>query len=117
MNKWDFGGSLRLREEVKEGFGIQGVGAGPTASLDFRDHGADVDNEYLLSRLRLRLGYTDKWWSALIGGAASTEFLGTQGDVWDTQEDMFMCFIGAICAQLFMRPWQDRQLRKMGVQK
>ena len=53
-----------------------------------------------------------EWWSALIGGAASTEFLGTQGDVWDTQEDMFMCLIGAISALAFMRPWQDRQLAK-----
>jgi putative membrane protein len=58
-----------------------------------------------------------EWWSALIGGAASTEFLGTQGDIWDTQEDMSMCLIGAICALLFMRPWQNRQLRKMGVQQ
>ena len=56
-----------------------------------------------------------EWWTALIGGAASAEFLGTQGDVWDTQEDMFMCLIGAICALAFMRPWQDRQLRKLRV--
>ena len=54
-----------------------------------------------------------EWWSALIGGAASTEFLGTQGDIWDTQEDMFMCLVGATCALLFMRPWQDRQIREL----
>jgi len=53
-----------------------------------------------------------EWWTALVGGAASTDFLGTQGDVWDTQEDMFMCLIGATCALLFMRPWQDRQLKE-----
>ena len=55
-----------------------------------------------------------EWWSALIGGTASTEFLGTQGDVWDTQEDMFMCLIGALCALVFMSRWQDRQLRQLG---
>lgn len=57
-----------------------------------------------------------EWWCALIGGAASTEFLGTQGDVWDTQEDMFMCLIGATCALLFMRGWQDRQLQKLNLE-
>ena len=37
-----------------------------------------------------------EWWAALIGGAGATEFLGTQGDVWDTQWDMFMALIGSI---------------------
>ena len=54
-----------------------------------------------------------EWWTALIARTASMEFLGTQGDVWDTQEDMFMCLIGATCALFFMRPWQDRQLREL----
>jgi putative membrane protein len=56
-----------------------------------------------------------EWWTALVARTASMEFLGTQGDVWDTQEDMFMCLIGAVCALLFMRPWQDRQLREIGL--
>jgi putative membrane protein len=54
-----------------------------------------------------------EWWTALIARTASMEFLGTQGDVWDTQEDMFMCLIGATCALLFMRPWQDRQIGRL----
>ena len=54
-----------------------------------------------------------EWWTALIARTASMEFLGTQGDVWDTQEDMFMCLIGAVCALVFMRSWQDRQLREL----
>jgi putative membrane protein len=58
-----------------------------------------------------------EWWTALIARTASMEFLGTQGDVWDTQEDMFMCLVGATCALLFMRPWQDRELRQIGVQR
>src|SRR5256885_879856 len=31
-----------------------------------------------------------EWWTALAAGSGATEFLGTQGDVWDTQWDMFM---------------------------
>ena len=46
-------------------------------------------------------------------GAAANAFLGTQGDVWDTQQDMFMALIGALCALLFMSIWQNRQMRKI----
>src|ERR1051325_9094349 len=67
MNKWDFGGSVRVRYEAKEGFAIAGV----PGSIDFRDHGADVNNEYFLERIRYRIGYTEKWWSALIEGRSS----------------------------------------------
>lgn len=67
MNKWDFGGSVRGRYEVKDGYGIQGV----TGSLDFRANNADVDNDYFLEKIRLRAGYTDKWWSALVEGESS----------------------------------------------
>jgi putative membrane protein len=51
-----------------------------------------------------------EWWTALLSGSASTEFLATQGDVWDTQADMFMALIGAVAALLFVAPWQNRQL-------
>src|SRR5690349_17102194 len=44
MNQWDLSGAARFRYEVREGFAIPGV----AGSLDFRNHGADVDNEYLL---------------------------------------------------------------------
>jgi len=54
-----------------------------------------------------------EWWTALLSGSASTEFLATQGDVWDTQEDMFMALLGAACALLFISRWQDRQLRQL----
>src|SRR6185436_15185289 len=67
MNQWDFGGSLRVRYEIKDGFGI----AGTPGSLDFRDHGADVNNEYLMERLRYRVGFTDKWWGFLVEGRSS----------------------------------------------
>jgi uncharacterized membrane protein YjdF len=46
-------------------------------------------------------------------GQAATAFLATQGDIWDTQWDMFLAFISAILAQLLLSRWQDRQLASM----
>ncbi len=54
-----------------------------------------------------------EWWAALIGGSAANEFLGSQGDVWDTQSDMFLALVGAVCALLFLSYFHDRALRKM----
>jgi putative membrane protein len=54
-----------------------------------------------------------EWWTALIGGSGATEFLGTQGDVWDTQWDMFMALIGAISGQVTLSRLHDRQLRSL----
>lgn len=51
-------------------------------------------------------------WAATISmGQGADAFLGTQGDPWDTQTDMLMALIGAICAQLSLAKVQDRQLR------
>ena len=55
-----------------------------------------------------------EWWAALIGGSGAAEFLGTQGDVWDTQWDMFMALIGAIVAQVLLSRLHDRQLATVG---
>jgi putative membrane protein len=54
-----------------------------------------------------------EWWVALLTGESSTAFLGTQGDVWDTQWDMFMCTCGAILALLLLRGVHDRALRQL----
>lgn len=51
-----------------------------------------------------------EWWTALIGGDGSIEFLGTQGDVWDAQWDMMMALIGAIAAQLLLGRLHHRQI-------
>jgi hypothetical protein len=67
MNQWDFGGDVRERFEAKENIGI----AGKAGSVDFRKKGADVGNEYFLTRARLHVGYTDKWWSAYVEGQSS----------------------------------------------
>ena len=51
-----------------------------------------------------------EWWAALIWGGAADAFLATQGDVWDTQWDMFMALIGAFTAQILLARWHDREL-------
>lgn len=51
-----------------------------------------------------------EWWAALAGGQAATAFLGTQGDPWDTQWDMFLAGCGAIASQIILAPVHDRQL-------
>ena len=51
-----------------------------------------------------------EWWAALASEEASAAFLGTQGDVWDTQWDMFLAGCGAIAAQLLLAGLHDRQL-------
>lgn len=56
-----------------------------------------------------------EWWSALIGGSAADAFLGTQGDPFDTQADMFMALIGAVASQVLLARVHDRQIAKIGV--
>jgi putative membrane protein len=55
-----------------------------------------------------------EWWTALLSGEAAMAFLGTQGDVWDTQWDMFICLIGAVAAQLLLSRRHDRELGSSG---
>ena len=57
-----------------------------------------------------------EWGTAVIGGSSADAFLGTQGDVWDTQWDMFTALIGAIVAQLLLARVHDRQLRELEAQ-
>ena len=54
-----------------------------------------------------------EWWVSLAVGSAADAFLGTQGDVWDTQWDMFMALIGAVTALLTLSGIHDRFLRRM----
>jgi putative membrane protein len=51
-----------------------------------------------------------EFWTALASGEGATDFLGTQGDVWDTQWDMQLALIGAITALALLSRVQDRQL-------
>lgn len=56
-----------------------------------------------------------EWWAALAIGADADAFLATQGDVWDTQWDMFLALIGAVTAQLVLARTHDRQLARLSV--
>ena len=56
-----------------------------------------------------------EWWAALLGGEAADAFLGTQGDPWDTQWDMFLAFIGAMTAQLLLGSLHDRELAELNI--
>ncbi|HEX9688619.1 MAG TPA: DUF2238 domain-containing protein [Thermoanaerobaculia bacterium] len=51
-----------------------------------------------------------EWATAVISGSAAMAFLGTQGDVWDTQWDMFLALLGSITAQLLLSHRHEREL-------
>ncbi len=53
-----------------------------------------------------------EWWTALAKGASADAFLGTQGDPWDTQWDMFFAFIGSITGLVLLSRLHNRQLRE-----
>ena len=55
-----------------------------------------------------------EWGAAVALGQEADAFLGSQGDVWDSQWDMFTALIGAVSAQLLLARWQDRQMARVG---
>jgi putative membrane protein len=54
-----------------------------------------------------------EWGAALSLGQGADEFLGTQGDPWDTQSDMFCALIGAALALLKLSAVHDRQIARL----
>jgi putative membrane protein len=54
-----------------------------------------------------------EWGAAIIGGGSAEAFLGMQGDVWDTQWDMFLALCGALSAQLLLARAHDRALARL----
>ena len=54
-----------------------------------------------------------EWWVALASGENAEAFLGTQGYVWDTQSDMGLALIGAICSLLFLSKVHNKQLKNI----
>lgn len=54
-----------------------------------------------------------EWGVAIASGQSSESFLGTQGDVWDTQSDMLYAMIGAICMVVFLSRYHNNEIRKM----
>ncbi|MFQ5738770.1 MAG: DUF2238 domain-containing protein [Acidobacteriota bacterium] len=55
-----------------------------------------------------------EWWVALASGEGATAFLGTQGDPWDTQWDMFLALAGALTAQWLLSRIHDRSMEEPG---
>ncbi|MGB2832268.1 MAG: DUF2238 domain-containing protein [Methylotenera sp.] len=54
-----------------------------------------------------------EWWVAVASGSDAVAFLATQGDIWDTQWDMFLALIGAVTAQLLLAKVHDQQLKRL----
>ncbi|MBZ0105166.1 MAG: DUF2238 domain-containing protein [Sulfuricella denitrificans] len=57
-----------------------------------------------------------EWWVALASGDDAVAFLATQGDVWDTQWDMFLALCGSLVSQLLFARLHDRQLARLEAQ-
>lgn len=56
-----------------------------------------------------------EWWVALAIGQDADAFLGTQGDPWDTQSDMFLAMIGALAGLALLSGLQDRQMCQLSL--
>ncbi len=54
-----------------------------------------------------------EWLVAILSGEDATDFLGTQGYIWDTQSDMGWALFGSITALIILSKWHDRQIRKL----
>ncbi|MFJ3766020.1 DUF2238 domain-containing protein [Streptomyces sp. NPDC090082] len=56
-----------------------------------------------------------EWLAAVTGGQAADAFLATQGDVWDTQWDMFCALVGATCSLLLLSRVHDRSVGRLAL--
>ena len=54
-----------------------------------------------------------EWITAELQGAAAEAFLGTQGDIWDTQKDMAMALVGAVIALVTLSRVHDRAVARV----
>jgi putative membrane protein len=54
-----------------------------------------------------------EWGVAEVSGEGADSFLGTQGYIWDTQSDMAMALVGAVCALIALSRIHDRSLAKV----
>ena len=54
-----------------------------------------------------------EWGVAMLEGSSADAFLGTQGDPFDTQSDMFCALIGAALAQILLPRFHDRQIARI----
>jgi putative membrane protein len=59
-----------------------------------------------------------EWWTALLTSPETgTAFLGTQGDAWDTQWDMFLALVGAVVAQISLGRYHGGQLDRLAARR
>jgi len=58
-----------------------------------------------------------EWRVSIATGSKGDAFLGTQGDVWDTQEDMATALVGALMAPLLLGAWHDRQMARLAARE
>jgi putative membrane protein len=58
-----------------------------------------------------------EWFTAIASGEAANDFLGTQGDIWDTQTDMLWALIGAVVALTLFSRLHDRSLARVTAQR
>jgi putative membrane protein len=54
-----------------------------------------------------------EWLVSISSGAAGDSFLGTQGDIWDTQSDMLFAIVGVTCMLLTITKLQDREIKRI----
>ncbi|MDB5002545.1 MAG: hypothetical protein JWQ34_770 [Mucilaginibacter sp.] len=54
-----------------------------------------------------------EWFVSVTSGQSGDSFLGTQGDIWDTQSDMLFATIGAICMVVLFTKFQDKQIKQL----
>lgn len=54
-----------------------------------------------------------EWFVSVTSGSSGDSFLGTQGDIWDTQSDMLFASIGAICMVTLFVNVQDKAIKKI----
>lgn len=57
-----------------------------------------------------------EWWVALLTGEDAEAFLGTQGYAWDTQSDLGLALLGAVCSLLLLARLHDKQLARVAAQ-
>jgi len=58
-----------------------------------------------------------EWFVAVASGQSAEAFLGTQGDVWDTQKDMLWAMIGAVCMVVFVSKIHDKHIQQFEKQQ
>lgn len=54
-----------------------------------------------------------EWWAALALGQDANDFLGTQGDPWDTQSDMLFALLDALATVSILSHWHTKQLQQL----